>query len=204
MESIQKALQPAQYLLVSALPEQYQMKLWPFVDEVIPQPEEGSPRAIILCTSDAQARAIHAEFVQFAKPKDLTVYLVVEKGNKLQQRNYLFDGTEIIVGTTRRMAELYFQNGFNIKKLKLFIVLGLEEQMRAGYKGYIVRLTESLPKSKSLFFTANPDEERLVGYLEEFYPNIRLLDLSEEAWELMSNWFNLGHKFKKKTANPAI
>jgi hypothetical protein len=79
------------------------------------------------------------------------------------------------------MAELYFQNGFNIKKLKLFIILGLEEQMRAGHKGYIVRLTESLPKSKSLFFTANPDEERLVGYLEEFYPNIRLVDLSEEA-----------------------
>jgi hypothetical protein len=44
----------------------------------------------------------------------------------------------------------------------------------------------------------------LVGYLEEFYPNIRLLDLSEEAWELMSNWSNSGHKFKKKTANPTI
>ncbi|MEY4805555.1 MAG: hypothetical protein RL331_2086, partial [Bacteroidota bacterium] len=57
----------------------------------------------------------------------------------------------------------------------------LEDQMRAGHKGYIVRLTESLPKCKSLFFTTNPDEERSVGYLEEFYPNIRLLELSEEA-----------------------
>ena len=101
--------------------------------------------------------------------------------NKLQQRNDLFDGTEIIVGTTRRMAELYFQNGFNIKKLKLFIVLGLEDQMRAGYKGYIVRLSESLPKCKSLFFTTNPDEERCASYLEEFYPNIRILELSAEA-----------------------
>ena len=181
MESIHKALQPAQYLLVSALPEQYQSNLWPFVNDVIPQPEEGSPRAIILCTSDAQAREIHAEFVKLVKPKDLTVDLIVEKGNKLQQRNDLFDGTEIIVGTTRRMAELYFQNGFNIKKLKMFIILGLDEQMRAGHKGYIVRLTESLPKCKSLFFTSNPDEERLVSYLEEFYPNIRLLELSEEA-----------------------
>ena len=131
MERIQKALQPSQYLLVSALPEQYEMKLWPFIDEAIAKPEEGSPRAIILCTNDAQARAIHAEFVQLAKPKDLTVDLVVEKGNKLQQRNDLFDGTEIIVGTTRRMAEMYFQNGFNIKKLKLFIILGLEEHMRS-------------------------------------------------------------------------
>ena len=39
METIQKALQPAQYLLVSALPQQYQMQLWPLIDEVIPQPE---------------------------------------------------------------------------------------------------------------------------------------------------------------------
>ena len=100
MERIQKALQPSQYLLVSALPEQYEMNLWSFIDEVIAKPEEGSPRAIILCTNDAQARAIHAEFVQLAKPKDLTVDLVVEKGKKLQQRNDLFDGTEIIVGAS--------------------------------------------------------------------------------------------------------
>ena len=182
METIQKALQPSQYLLVSALPEQYQMKLWPLIDEVIPQPEEGSPRAIILCTSDAQAREIHAEFVKLAKTKDITVDLVVEKGNKLQQRNDLFDGTEIIVGTTRRMAELYFQNGFNIKKLKLFIVLGLEDQMRAGHKGYIVRLTESLPKCKALFFTTNPDEERSAGYLEEFFPHTKTCRQPVFSW----------------------
>lgn len=181
MEIIQKALQPVPYLLVTALPEQYERSLWPFIDAAIPQPEEGSPRAIILCTSDAQAREIHAQFVQFVKPKDLTVDLIVEKGNKLQQRNDLFDGTEIIVGTTRRMAELYFQNGFNIKKLKLFIVLGLDEQMRAGHKGFIVRMTESLPKCKSLFFTSNADEERASSYLDEFFPNIRHLELSQEA-----------------------
>jgi superfamily II DNA/RNA helicase len=181
METIQKALQPSQYLLVSALPQQYQMKLWPLIDEVIPQPEEGSPRAIILCTSDAQAREIHAEFVKLAKTKDLTVDLIVEKGNKLQQRNDLFDGTEIIVGTTRRMAELYFQNGFNIKKLKLFVILELDLHMRQGHKGYIVRMTESLPKCKVIFFSANADEERTLGYLDEFYPNIQTLELSEEA-----------------------
>lgn len=181
MESIQKALQPVPYLLVSAFTEQYQESLWPLIDAAVPQPEEGSPRAIVLCNSDEQARAIHAQFVKLAKIKDLTVDLVVEKGNKLQQRNDLFDGTEIIVGTTRRMAELYFQNGFNIKKLKLFIVLGLDMQMRAGHKGFIVRLTESLPKCKSLFFTANPDEERSASYLEDFYPNIRHFELSEKT-----------------------
>ena len=59
------------------------------------------------------------------KEIDLTIDLVFDKGSKLKQRNDLFDGTEVIVGTTKRICELYFQNGFNIAKLKLFIVLKL-------------------------------------------------------------------------------
>ncbi|MEN9698817.1 MAG: hypothetical protein RLZZ301_15 [Bacteroidota bacterium] len=178
---IEKALRAGNALMVSAMPATYLEQLWTFVDAQIPQPEEGSPRALILCLNDEDARAIHAQFSKLAKAKDLTVDLIVEKGNKLQQRNDLFDGTEIIVGTTRRISELYFQNGFNVAKLKLFMVLRFDEQMRAGSKGNIVRLTESLPKCKALFFTANPDEERTMGYLDEFYPNIQQLELSEEA-----------------------
>lgn len=181
INSVMKTLRSSQGVLVNALLPQYELHLWPIVEEHVPQPEEGSPRAILLCKDDQQARAIHAQFLQLAKVKDLTVDLVVEKGNKLQQRNDLFDGTEIIVGTTRRMAELYFQNGFNIKKLKLFVILELDQHMRQGHKGYIVRLTESLPKCKALFFSSNPDEERTASYLEEFYANIQQLELSEDA-----------------------
>jgi hypothetical protein len=42
-------------------------------------------------------------------------------------------------------------------------------------------MTESLPKCKVIFFSANADEERTLGYLDEFYPNIQQLELSEEA-----------------------
>ena len=181
LSSVSKTLRSSQGVLVNALPGQYEMQLWSLFEEHVPQPEEGSPRAILLCKDDQQARTIHAQFTQLAKAKDLTVDLIVEKGNKLQQRNDLFDGTEIIVGTTRRMAELYFQNGFNIKKLKLFVILELDLHMRQGHKGYIVRMTESLPKCKVIFFSANADEERTLGYLDEFYPNIQQLELSEEA-----------------------
>jgi superfamily II DNA/RNA helicase len=105
LNSVRKTLRSTQGVLVNALLAQYEMHLWPLFEEHVPQPEEGSPRAILLCKDDQQARAIHAQFAQLAKAKDLTVDLIVEKGNKLQQRNDLFDGTEIIVGTTRRMAE---------------------------------------------------------------------------------------------------
>lgn len=176
INSVLKALGTTHALLVNALATQYESELWPIITAHVPQPEEGSPRAIILCKDDQQARAIHAQFLPLAKPLDLTVDLIVEKGNKLQQRNDLFDGTEIIVGTARRICQMYFQNGFNVSKLRLFAVLEMDVQMRQGLKGYILRLAESLPKCKQLLLTKNTDESRIQEYVEEMIPTIQLIE----------------------------
>ena len=146
----------------------------------VPQAEEGSPRAIILCKNDEQAKAFHERIAKETKASDLTVDLIFEKGNKLKQRNDLFDGTEIIVGTTKRICELYFQNGFNIAKLKFFVVIDADEQMRAGLKGFLCRIAESLPKVKQLITATQTDEERLASYLEDFVDKLVLIE-SEEA-----------------------
>jgi superfamily II DNA/RNA helicase len=179
IEQVIKQLKTRAAVVVHAEPEVYVDHLWAIVDDIIPHPEEGSPRAIIVCASDEEARHIEAYFQKAAKAKDLTVDLVVEKGNKLKQRNDLFDGTEIIVGTTRRVCEMYFQNGFNIKKLKLFVVLRMDEQMRAGQKGFVARLAESLPKCKQVLFAKHSDDDRMISYMEEFLVNYSTLELSE-------------------------
>ncbi|MFM6934139.1 MAG: DEAD/DEAH box helicase [Flavobacteriales bacterium] len=179
IEQVNKQLKGRPSVVVHAAPDAYLDHLWPLVDEIIPHPEEGSPRAIILCASDEDARHIEAYFQKAAKAKDLTVDLVVEKGNKLKQRNDLFDGTEIIVGTTKRVCEMYFQNGFNIKKLKLFVVLRMDEQMRAGQKGFVARLAESLPKCKHVLFAQHSEDERMISYMDEFVVNYSTVELSE-------------------------
>ncbi len=179
IEQVIKQLKARPSVVAHAEAEAYVDFLWPIIDDIIPHAEEGSPRAIVLCGSDEEARHIEDYFQKAAKKKDLTVDLVVEKGNKLKQRNDLFDGTEIIVGTTRRVCEMYFQNGFNIKKLKLFIVLRMDDQMRAGQKGFIARLAESLPKCKHVLFARNSNDDRMVSYMEEFLVNYSIVDLSE-------------------------
>ncbi len=110
IDQVIKQLKSRSSVVAHAEPEEYLDFLWPIVDDIIPHPEEGSPRAIIVCANNEDARHIEEYFQKAAKAKDLTVDLVVEKGNKLKQRNDLFDGTEIIVGTTRRVCEMYFQN----------------------------------------------------------------------------------------------
>jgi hypothetical protein len=71
---------------------------------------------------------------------------------------------------------MYFQNGFNISKLRLFAVLEMDVQMRLGLKGYILRLAESLPKCKHLLLTKNGDDFRIQEYIEEVIPTIRVIE----------------------------
>ncbi|MBM3185213.1 MAG: DEAD/DEAH box helicase [Bacteroidetes bacterium] len=155
-------------VLGTAQLEEYESFIPRILLEFIPQPEEGSPRGIVVCKDDDTAKKIHDRASKELKPNDLTIDLIIEKGNKLKQRNDLFDGTEIIIGTPKRLCELYFQNGFNIGKLKLFLILEIDDQMRLGFRGFISRIAESLPKCRQLVFTRNAEEDRTVAYLNQF------------------------------------
>lgn len=173
---IGKALKSGQSVLGVAALEEYKQLLAEWITIFVPQAEEGSPRAIIIASSEQEAREVHELIAAATRKLDLTVDLITEKGKKLQQRNDLYDGTEIIVGTARRICEMYFQNGFNISKLRLFAVLEMDIQMRLGLKGYILRLAESLPKCKQLLLTKNGDETRIQEYIEEVIPTIQVIE----------------------------
>jgi len=173
---IGKALKSGQSVLGVAALEEYKQLLAEWITIFVPQAEEGSPRAIIIASSEQEAREMHELIAAATRKLDLTVDLITEKGKKLQQRNDLYDGTEIIVGTARRICEMYFQNGFNISKLRLFAVLEMDVQMRLGLKGYILRLAESLPKCKQLLLSKNGDETRIQEYIEEVIPTIQVIE----------------------------
>ena len=66
------------------------------VDE-IPEPQEGSPRGIILFKDDQNARDFNDYIESVFKDLDLTADLIVEKGLRVKQRNDLYFGTELIL-----------------------------------------------------------------------------------------------------------
>ena len=167
-----KLLNSGKSVLGIAQPNEYELFIPHILMELIPQAEEGSPRAVVICKNDEVAKTLYESTAKIAKHKDLTVDLIHEKGNKLKQRNDLFDGTEIIIGTPKRTCELYFQNGFNIGKLKLFVILEMDEQMKTGNRGFLSRLAESLPKCRQLLFTRNAEEERTLNYIDQFVNHI--------------------------------
>ena len=78
-----------------------------------------------------------------------------------------------------RKTESKIKKFLYLKKLKLFIVLRMDDQMRAGQKGFVARLAESLPKCKHVLFARNSNDDRMVSYMEEFLVNYSIVDLSE-------------------------
>jgi superfamily II DNA/RNA helicase len=146
------------------------------ISHFVPHAEEGSPRVLLLFADDEKARTTGEFLKKSLRHLDLTVDVIVEKGNKLQQRNDLFDGTEIIVGSTKRICELYFQNGFNINKLKFFAAFDLNEQFRKSWRGQIIRIMESLPKSRIVLHGTNLDDERMEALLELVNDNLLIYE----------------------------
>lgn len=141
----------------------------------IEQAEEGSPRAIIVCASDQKAYDLHEQLVPICRILDLTVDLAHERGNMLLQRNAIFDGTEIIIAHPKRLYDLYIQNGFNVSKMKLFMLDDAIELFKSGYKMQLSRIVESLPKCQHIYASNSFNDRKMNEYLAEYLPvNIRV------------------------------
>lgn len=138
---------------------------WTLIHKV-PTPEEGSPRAIIVCKDDAKADEMFNNLKRWAKRMDLTFDLIHERGNKLKQRNDLFDGTEIVVATPKRLYDLYIQNGINLNLIRVFIIEDAEIVFKGNNPGYLLRIADSLPKCQILI-AGHGITQKMQNYVEE-------------------------------------
>lgn len=112
----------------------------------VPEPQEGSPRAVIICKDDEASNNFHDTIKRYGKYMDLTFDLILSKGNSVKQRNDLFDGTEIVIGTTKRLHDLYIQNGLNLNLVRFLAIDDAQDVFKGTNPGFLIRLFEGLPK----------------------------------------------------------
>ncbi len=130
------------------------------------QEYEGSPRAIYLTDTIEKAENFHKKTTVVCRKLDITSDLIHDKGNIIQQRNDIFDGTEIIAGNPKRIFELYLQNGINLKLLDLFIVDDLDDCLADNKQAELKRLIESLEHRTQLILMANASTKKTVAFVE--------------------------------------
>jgi ATP-dependent RNA helicase RhlE len=126
---------------------------------------EDAPRAIIIVANKEKAIAMKEQFDVFSKETDLRSICVFEEGKIKDQSIEVYEGTDVVIGTGKRVYELYFNHSLNLNKLKLFIIDDAEQIIKNAWQAPIDRIGESLPKCQHLIFTHdfNPKIEKLVS-----------------------------------------
>lgn len=139
---------------------------------------EGSPRVLYICSSIEESVRIYEWMSKIAWRLDTTVDLAHHKGNMVMQRNEIFNGTEIIVGTIKRIFDLYIQNGINFNLLEYFIIDDLDEIMKDSPQMEIKRMVDGLNKAQ-IIFLANQKHSKAQPLVESLRKDFRTIIAGE-------------------------
>ena len=112
-----------------------------------------SPRALILVPNREKVEEVLDYFDVFEKSHDLRMVGIYPGVNMQDQRDDLFDGIDIVIGTPDRLTTIYNQSGLSVGDIKLFIMDDTELMIKQGFQAQIYRLVEGLPKCQKLSFS---------------------------------------------------
>jgi ATP-dependent RNA helicase RhlE len=110
------------------------------------QSADDAPRAIVIVTDKEKTLEMEAIFAKLGRRMDLITEIIHDKGHKVQQRNALYTGADIVIGTAKRLNEMYIYNGLNLAKVKMIIIDDAEAILKSGVQTEILRLAESISK----------------------------------------------------------
>ena len=135
---------------------------------------EDAPRALIIVKDKQAALDLEREFNAFTSNTDLRVYCAYEEHNFETQREEIYYGVDIVIGTPKRINKIFFSNGINLSQLKLFIVEDAEFLFRNHFFSEVYRIPESINKCQYLIFTDKYDA-RFDRFQDSFMYNARVI-----------------------------
>tara|TARA_R110000868_G_scaffold36074_4_gene128492 strand:+ start:31448 stop:32065 length:618 start_codon:yes stop_codon:yes gene_type:complete len=137
---------------------------------------EDAPRALIYVKDKESALALQSEFERFTRRMDLRIYPVYEEHNIEAQRNDIFDGVDIVIATPKRLSKIFYLNGINLGKLKLFIVDDAEFLSKPTPFSDVIRIPESLERCQYAIFSTKFDP-RMERMQDLFMANAQIVQV---------------------------
>lgn len=114
---------------------------------------EDAPRVLIYVKDKQAALDLEREFNAYTSNTDLRVYCAYEEHDFEKQREEIYYGADIVIGTPKRISKIFFSNGINLGQLQLFIIEDAEFLFRNNFFSDVSRISESLSKCQYLIFS---------------------------------------------------
>lgn len=113
---------------------------------------EEAPRAIIVVENKDKAFEVEELFNRLAKHTNLRAFPVFEQGQIQYQKDTIYEGLDVLIGTARRLNELMNVTGFPIVKVKMLIVDDAQTLFPLRQQAIIYRMADGISKSQLLIF----------------------------------------------------
>lgn len=117
--------------------------------------EEGeeSPRALIIVEDKTKVLEMEELFENLGKNNDLRVYGVHDKGDMEYDKNYISTGIDVLIGTPNKLSEMFTTAGFNVNRLKMFIIDDADPILKLRHETKIMRISNSINKTQRIIFS---------------------------------------------------
>jgi superfamily II DNA/RNA helicase len=140
---------------------------------------EESPRALIIVEDKAKVLAMEELFEQLGSKTDLRVYGVHDKGDMEYDKNYISTGIDVLIGTPNRLGDMFTTAGYNVNRLKMFILDDADAILKLRHETKIMRISNSITRTQRLIFSEQLTE-RIEILAEKMLLEPFLFEIEEE------------------------
>lgn len=132
--------------------------------------EEEAPRAVVLTSTKEKAFKMEEQFKLLGKNTNLRTFVVFDKGIIQYQKDMIYEGLDVLIGTPRRVNELLSTTGIPTTKLRILAVDDAETLFPKQYHPIVYRFTDRTKKLQYLIF-ANEWHEKFDVLSERILKN---------------------------------
>lgn len=143
---------------------------------------EESPRALIIVPNKEKLIEMKILFEKFGNYTNLRVYGVHDKGDIDFDKNHISLGIDVLIGTPNRISEMFASAGFDVNRLKMYIIEDADELLRLRFDTKLARMSEAMGKTQRILFSENITE-RIDSFADRIMIEPVFFEMDDEDFE---------------------
>ena len=143
---------------------------------------EESPRALIIVPNKEKLIEMKILFEELGNYTDLRVYGVHDKGDIDFDKNHISLGIDVLIGTPNRISEMFASAGFDVNRLKMYIIEDADELLRLRFDTKLARMSEAMGKTQRILFSENITE-RIDSFADRIMIEPVFFEMDDEDFE---------------------
>jgi ATP-dependent RNA helicase RhlE len=140
------------------------------------------PRAVIVVLNKDRALEMKEEFKRLGEYTDLRVHLACDDGKIDDQKDLIYMGSDVVIGTAKRLNKIYSLYALNLSGVKIFAIDDADSVIKIMNYLQIDRLAESMPKAQRILF-ATEMTEWLDRFSNDFMNTQEVIEIEESEDE---------------------